>query len=416
MADLQSRKRLLTSLITLTLLSGNGCRTEPARSATESQNSSDRTTADHHVRIAPMLVRDFGVFLEVSFDESEPVLMRYDTGSPTTVVDADHAMNIGLTGGEHQARIGTVQIGHRTITLVDWIEAEMTYPGLPGPIKGVVGNDFFAGAAVGLHYPEQELWLMEAGQPIARPQRTEREGQSTECDGSSGYLVVRGRFMARTDDHVCLFDTGAINSLVFAEFWRTVAPSSDDGVPMITFDNQGNTIVGSYRRADAVQLGDITLHDNVVVVVDEFALLSSVAAAIGEPIIGLIGLSGLFGHYTVIDYANQTITVFRYLDREPLFPSPFVGYGLIVASDGRGGLEVKAVAPASDAAAAGVTPGDRIVTIDGRPLVDAGLEFTIASLIADSPGTRRVFEIDRDGSALQFELLAEDLLPASPRP
>lgn len=363
-----------------------------------------------------MLVRDFGVFLQVSFDGSDPVLMRYDTGSPTTVVDAGHARNVGLAGGERRARIGNVEIGRRTVTLVDWIEAEITYPGLPGPIKGVVGNDFFSGFAVGLHHHEQELWLMEDGAPIARPEGTEREGRSTAFDDSSGYLVVPCAFAPRSGERVCLFDTGAVNSLAFADHWQSVARPSGHSVPMITFDNQGNTVVGHYRRADTIVTGDIALADNVVVTVDAFALLSSVAAAIGEPVVGLIGLSGTFGYYTVIDYPRGTITVFPYRDREPLFPSPFVGYGFTVASDGRGGLQVTAVVPASDAAAAGIMTGDRIVAVDGRPLAEAGLEFSIAALIADAPGTRRVFEIDRGGSALRLEVRAEDLLPRSAGP
>ncbi len=402
---------LLGCAVAVTLLSAMGCRTGASRSTAVPECPEDRAKVDNPSRIAPMLVRSYGVFLEVSFDGCDPVLMRYDTGSPTTVVDAGHASHIGIVGGQHQARIGAVEIGRRTITLVDWIEAEMTYPGLPGPIKGVVGNDFFAGFAVGLHYPAQEIWLMAAGEPISRPRRTERKGRSTTFDDSSGYLVVPCRLTTRSDEQVCLFDTGAINSLAYTDYWESVAPPNTPGVPMITFDNQGNTIVGSYRRSDTVITGSMTLPGDVVVVVDEFALLSSVAAAIGEPVVGLIGVSGTFPYYTVIDYPNRAITAFPYLDREPLFPSPFVGHGFIIASDGAGGLEVRAVVPASSAAAAGLMAGDRLVAVDGRPLAGAGLDFTIASLIADPPGTRRVFELDRRGSVLQFEIHAEDLLP-----
>lgn len=367
------------------------------------------------VRIAPMLVQPFGVFLQVSFDDSEPVLMRYDTGSPRTVVDASHAHRIGIGGGDREARIGDVEIGPRTIRLVDWIEADITYPGLPGPIKGVVGNDFFKGFAVGLHYAASELWLMAHtdGRPIARPAGTAAEGRSTWFDDASGYLVVPCRFGAATDEQVCLFDTGAINSLLFAEHWDAAAPREGRMVPMITFDNQGNTVMGGYHRADALRTGDIALEDQVVVVVEEFALLASVAAAIREPVAGLIGLSGTFDSYMVIDYPARTISVFPYLEREPPFPSPFVGYGVVVASDGVGGLIVQAVVPGSDAAAAGIRAGDRIVAVDGQPLADAGLVFTIASLIADAPGTRRVFEVQRDGAVMPIEVGAEDLLPRS---
>lgn len=388
-----------------------GCASEGAGAPRDVGADSDTPVADASAAVAPMIVRDYGVFLEVSFGGSDPVLMRYDTGSPTTALDATHASKLGLAGGVHEAHIGKVRIGPRSVTLVDWIEAGVTYPGMPGPVGGVVGNDFFTGYSVGLHVRASELWLWLAGGRVSLPADAASRGASERFDDTSGYLVMpRGRSDGGAEG-VWLFDTGAVNSLIYAD--ALAAPDDVGGrsVPMVTFDNRGSTVVGNFRRARSLQAGGIVLEDTVVVVVDTFELLTSVAESIGEPVVGLIGMSGLFDSYTVIDYPGRAVTVYPYADSGPLFRSPFVGYGFVVAGDGRGGLIVQGVAPGSFAASAGVLPGDRVVAVDGRPLVDAKLRFTSAALIAGDPGEVRTFELQRGDRSVRVRITAEDLLP-----
>lgn len=67
-------------------------------------------------------------------------------------MDADHAADLGLGEGKWDARIGDTAIGARPIKLIDWIEADIQLPDLPGPILGVLGNDFFREHAVGLDH------------------------------------------------------------------------------------------------------------------------------------------------------------------------------------------------------------------------------------------------------------------------
>src|SRR6185295_14619674 len=55
--------------------------------------------------VVPMLSQPYGVFVEVSFDGAGPFLLRYDTGSPTTYLDAAHASAAGLGAGKHTGSI-----------------------------------------------------------------------------------------------------------------------------------------------------------------------------------------------------------------------------------------------------------------------------------------------------------------------
>jgi len=62
---------------------------------------------------------------------------------------------------------------------------------------------------------------------------------------------------------------------------------------------------------------------------------------------------------------------------------------------------VEAVAPASLAMELGIEPGDRVVGINGRPLLDA-LDFQF-----QAQSTHVVLDVDRDGSLLRYELELE---------
>src|SRR5262245_19728608 len=87
--------------------------------------------------LAPMRLVDFGVFVELTLDGQGPFLLRYDTGSPTTYLDRAHAGS--LAAGMHAAALGAVSLGMRPVTLIDWLEVSVTYPGLPGPVLGLAG-------------------------------------------------------------------------------------------------------------------------------------------------------------------------------------------------------------------------------------------------------------------------------------
>ncbi len=360
-----------------------------------------------------MLVHDAGVLVEVRFDGAGPFLLRYDTGSPTTYLDRDAATNAGLSeGGLMTAELGAFEVGQRPVTFYDWPEADYTYPGLPGPILGLVGNDFFAGYAVGLDYRERQLWVSDAADEDALLPRPDGTGDAVVVpfEDERGYLAVNCSFGDRTSND-CLFDTGAVHSLALASEWSKLAHPAPEQVPQLTVNNQGNLLSGFYQRASEVRSGDFVNRGDYVSVLDKFGLLSQVGASIQRNLVGLVGLETTLPYHTVIDYANSRLVLFPFDSLDHLPPSPFLGHGMIFTTSTADGLPVRAVAPLSRAAAAGIQVGDVLVAMDGLPLQQANPRFTSVGILADPIGQERRFQLTRGGTSYEAQVAAEDLLP-----
>jgi hypothetical protein len=298
-----------------------------------------------------------------------------------------------------------------------WIEASTTYPGLPGPVLGVAGNDLFADFSVGIDFRRSRLWLTRAPPDPAQvpPVVPDGLGRPTVVPLAQpgGYLAVDCAF-APAGAERCLLDVGSITSLALERHWQALDPPDTHTVPLVSHDNQGNPMRGYFQRAAMVRIGGLELPGDVVSVAP-FPTIEGIGRAIGEPLVGLIGMQSLLAHYTLIDYVNARVLFYPYLKRDHLPPSPFVGFGMVVGSpDGRT-LRVDALVPESQPEAVGVREGDQLVAVDGLPLASAGLRFTRVALIAGDVGQRRRFRLQRAGEApLELELVGEDLLPPLP--
>jgi hypothetical protein len=364
----------------------------------------------------PFIEAEAGLIVEVSFAGSPPALMRYDTGSPSTYLDRDFAQRAGLHDGRVDATIGGAAFHQRPLTLVQWPEAHITYPGLPGPIQGLVGNDFFEGFAVGVDHQGQLLWFTEmpsATDLLDRPSLTSSTAHLAPFSLEGGYLVVRCGFDSATDSD-CLFDFGALQSLAFERVWSTFSHPDPHVVPFFSVDNQGTPISGSWQRARAVYAGDLRVPGDYVNVMSRFSLLDEVGASIHRTLAGLVGLHSTIGHFSVVDYANRRLLFFAY-DTPPDPPSIFIGFGFVVGTSTDGvSLPVAGIAPLSDAEVQGVMAGDRLRAIDGVPLASAQVSYTLASIISAPVGTRKRFTFQRGSSLIDLSVSAEDLLPPLP--
>lgn len=361
----------------------------------------------------PFLEADPGLLVFVRFGGAQPALMRYDTGSPSTYLDRDFAVREGINDGPTDALIGAATFTARPLTLIDWYEADFTYPGIPAPIAGLIGNDFFDGFAVGVDHRDQLLWITESPletDALDRPEGTRSPPAIVPFTIEQGYLLVRCGFDTN-DDHDCLFDFGALESFAFERVWTPLDHPDLHQVPLFTVDNQGHPLRGYFQRANVVHAGELSVPGDYVSVFREFALLDQVGAAIGHTLGGLVGLQTTVGHYSVVDYANHRLAFYPY---DPIFEheSPFVGFGFVVGtSTEAASLAVRAVVPLSEAEFAGVQDGDLLREIDGMPAGSVQLTYTIASIIKGTPGERRNFRFQRGAMLIEVDLGAEDLLP-----
>ena len=92
----------------------------------------------------------------------------------------------------------------------------------------------------------------------------------------------------------------------------------------------------------------------------------------------------------------------RLIAGEPI-RSGFLGVTALDAVEGRPGAVVRDVAPDSPAAAAGIQPGDLIVSVDGQPV--RGVTQLRARILAIQPGTEVVVEVVRGDETLAFDVV-----------
>jgi S1-C subfamily serine protease len=65
-------------------------------------------------------------------------------------------------------------------------------------------------------------------------------------------------------------------------------------------------------------------------------------------------------------------------------------------------VTVASVAPGGPAARAGLEAGDRVVSVDGRPVTEPG--DVVDALDGDEPGDEVTVEVERDGSRERIEV------------
>jgi hypothetical protein len=181
------------------------------------------------------------------------------------------------------------------------------------------------------------------------------------------------------------------------------------------------TLMGirGFRRAREIAVGEASVPDVTVVVMDHpiVELLSSVDG----PIDGILGYSWFGRFRMVLDYSGATITLTPTNHRPEdalttmvvrvggaisrrVLVAPAGLWGLALGpADDAGGLPVRAVARGSAAAAAGLRPGDRLLSIDGR-WTDSALDCAAAAM-EHRPGRAVPVRIRRGGTELELRVV-----------
>lgn len=313
------------------------------------------------------------------------------------------SFTIGGTGPERapasSVRIATVALGPIVMRDQDFTAFDFSgiraSSGLPA-LDGLIGSELLRRYVVRIDYRDRTLTLTDpadydyAGSgavvPLSFGGGTPRVDAS--LDGIAGtYTVDTGDRM-----DVTLMEPVIAREHVLDRYAPRVATITGWGI--------GGAVPGYVARAHEFELGGIEIKDPLL-------RLPTVAGGFfaTHRLTGSIG-TGIIDRFTVtFDYSRR-----RMILEDPLPPGrdAYDRSGLWL-NQGRTAFDVAAVAPQSPAEAAGMTPGERIVAIDGTPVAALSLA-KARELLRGDPGTRVVLTLAGPGAPGDVTLTLAELV------
>lgn len=267
--------------------------------------------------------------------------------------------------------------------------------------------------------------------PADTPKPT-KAGDSTTASGSQGqsdpivipFELLRSRHMAvqvkvnGTGPYRLVFDTGAPMNLVSNKLAREAGLLKKGERPILPLFGMGGP-----KTIQTLEIGAVKLQ-NVPAIVMDHPTVGAMAKVLG-PIEGIIGFPFFARYKTTVDYQKRELTLvpngyepkdvmqglMEKLMNPPkgkpepriLAPAALWGFQVEKANDDtQEGVTVTRVLPDSPAAQAGLQPGDRLLTLDGR-WTDSVVD-TYAAAEAIKPGQKVVVVVLRKGQRLELSI------------
>jgi hypothetical protein len=267
--------------------------------------------------------------------------------------------------------------------------------------------------------------------PADTPKPT-KAGDSTTVPGSQGqsdpivipFELLRSRHMAvqvkvnGTGPYRLVFDTGAPMNLVSNKLAREAGLLKKGERPVLPLFGMGGP-----KTIQTLEIGAVKLQ-NVPAIVMDHPTVGAMAKVLG-PIEGIIGFPFFARYKTTVDYQKRELTLvpngyepkdvmqglMEKLMNPPkgkpepriLAPAALWGFQVDKANDDtQEGVTVTRVLPDSPADQAGLRPGDRLLTLDGR-WTDSVAD-TYAAAEAIKPGQTVVVVVLRKGQRLELSI------------
>jgi hypothetical protein len=214
-----------------------------------------------------------------------------------------------------------------------------------------------------------------------------------------------------------IFDTGAPTNLINNKLAKEtgVIKKGDKGPALPLFG------MGGIKMMDTLEVGAAKL-DKVPVTVMDHPTVTAISKALG-PIDGIVGFPFFARYRTVVDYEKRELTltpngyepgdVMKGMmeklmgargKQNPRIVAPGAVWGFSIEAndpnDESAGVTVKDVVADSPAAAGGLKPGDRLLTLDGRWTDSLADAFSAASFV--KPGQAVTLVVKRDGKEVRL--------------
>jgi len=353
----------------------------------------NQTQAELPLAALPLTNVDGMPFVRVSTDGAPAHLWLLDSGFETSVVNSRFADSLhlaphrlsekGVPGGETgiamvagiPLHLGAATFAPESLQVVDLHQVE---PLLGLPYAGILGHDFLEQFVVRIDYDSQQVALF-----APRSFAYAGPGESLPLWFEAAQSFVLGVLYAdgRATPAKLKLDTGSLDALgLNGSFVQQTELVRGLPTPVPAMGAALGGAVSAYVvRLDSLALGGI-------VIAEPIAGYSVETARRGDA--GTIGVALLSRFNLVFDYARRRLIVEQ--TGRTHRPMAYDASGLLLTGSGPElrGIAVLYVDAGSPAAAAGIEPGDALVSIDGKPAAEVGL--TGCRLRLTRPGTARL--------------------------
>ena len=385
----------------------------PASAGTD--DCSNRTV-DNRSDWQPMQIISNKPVVTVRLNDSRPMTFILDAGSPWTFLAKGVAKEIGFTEDPSAEQVGGFAMAYKPkacvrvlgVTLSDISVGEMELDHVSAvegfKLEGLVGGELFNEYVVLIDYPGSRIRVYPKNYnyrgdgiifPVTLQPHAFTEIDILRADGK----YVRGNF---------LLDTGVRMAFLINGGWAhkhgLIAGETAARDLLVGVGVQGETR-GDMFTLRAANLGGLVVRDITSVVAGD-----TVVVADDEEInyAGILG-GDLMRRFRVwFDYPHNRVIFEPTHELSKPFAYDRSGTFLLSEGDNFRTVRVRSVAKGGPADAAGVQPGDVIVSIDGRMTKRLGLEET-RRLFREN-NTRYRLVLDRGGELVRAEIVTKDLL------
>jgi hypothetical protein len=359
------------------------------------------------------------VWVKASINGAPPADFLYDTGASITVIDSAYAARIGLETEGHIEAMGAGSSGAATFAVLKSLRVEsadsdgvelqdqrvgvLSVSGTLAPFfwrdcAGVIGYSFISQFVNEVDFDRSVLTLYDA-----RSFNYQGSGARFPMTMAGTVPVVRMRLDGKLEGEFRL-DVGSNSTVdLHGPFVREhKLDPGRHGALEVSGAGFGGEFSSKITRLKRIDIGPFGWDDPLVSLSG-----ATVGALASEDFAGNVGNHILERFKCTFDYDRHAVFLepgAKYAERDH-----FSRTGLQLA---RYGDDVRAgqVVAHSPAASAGIEEGDLVISLEGKPILDYGMDEIDRMFEDGEPGTTLQLVISRDGKPREVRIKLKDLI------